>query len=102
MIVSGKRVNPKLDIQFAEDLPYPCLLEYSNENCHYVILAYNGRGTSIYGIVVKVFYDSNSPDEAIHVGDCKDIFVFENFGTPAGFNFYNESVIISNKTNYTL
>lgn len=101
MIVSGVRRQPKLVINSAEDLPYPCLLVYKNDTCHYVILAHKGKDTDIYGIVVEVFYDHNVGDETLHVGDQNVTFAFENFGTPKGFNFYNESVVISNELNYT-
>lgn len=101
MIVSGVRRQPKLVITSAEDLPYPCLLAYKNDTCHYVILAHKGRGTSIYGIVVEVLYDYSVGDETLHVGDYNVTFSFEDFGTPEGFNFYNESVVISNELDYT-
>lgn len=71
------------------------------DTCHYVILAHKGKDTNIYGIVVEVFYDHNVGDETLHVGDQNVTFAFENFGTPKGFNFYNESVVISNELNYT-
>lgn len=83
----------------SETLPYPCLLRYANHGYDYVILALEPSFKSFKGVVVKVF-DKGSEDDEIYEGTVDNCFTMTDFGTPEGFNFYNEEVTIKNSVNY--
>lgn len=85
----------QITVTNVKNLPYPCLLEYANEHVDFVILAYG----CIKGIIVKLICREFP---AIRLGLHNEKFSFKDFGTSAGFNFYNGSVEISNLQKYTV
>ncbi len=90
----------QITVTNVKNLPYPCLLEYANEHVDFVILAYGYSDYGcIKGIIVKLI---RSDDPAIRLGLHNKKFSFKDFGTSAGFNFYNGSVEISNLQKYTV
>lgn len=82
----------------SETLPYPCLLRYACHGYDYVVLAIEPSLKSFKGIIVKVF--SKDMDDEIFEGAIDSCFSLTDFGTPEGFNFYNNEVTIKNSANY--
>ncbi len=94
MIKSATNTSPMT----SETLPYPCLLRYANYECDYVVLAIEPSFKSFKGIIVKVF--NKDVDDEISEGAIDSSFSLTDFGTPKGFNFYNEEITIRNSVNY--
>lgn len=82
----------------SETLPYPCLLRYASHGCDYVVLAVEPSLKSFKGIIVKVF--NKDMDDEIFEGATDSSFTLTDFGTPEGFNFYNEEITIKNSVSY--
>lgn len=80
----------------SETLPYPCLLRYASHG--YVVLAVEPSLKSFKGIIVKVF--NKDMDDEIFEGATDSSFTLTDFGTPEGFNFYNEEITIKNSVSY--
>lgn len=86
-------------IKDSSSLPYPCYLRFCNEGFDYIVLAMEPSGPSFRGVIVKVFSDAGEDDD-IYEGAIDDTFTMSGFGTPLGFNFYNEEVTTKNAVNY--
>lgn len=94
MIKSATDASPMT----SETLPYPCLLRYANNGYDYVVLAIEPSLKSFKGVIVKVF--NNNMDDETFEGAIDNCFSLTDFGTPKGFNFYNEEVTIKNSPDY--
>lgn len=82
----------------SKTLPYPCLLRYTCNGCDYIVLAIEPAAMGFKGLVVKA--SEVDGDDEIYEGAIDSSFSLANFGTPEGFNFYNEEVTIKNSVSY--
>ena len=82
----------------SKTLPYPCLLRYTCYGYDYIVLAIEPAAMSFKGIIVKV--NKVVEDDEIHEGAIDSSFSLTDFGTPQGFNFYNEEITIKNSVSY--
>lgn len=82
----------------SETLPYPCLLRYASNGYDYIVLAIEPVGGGFKGMIVKV--SKEAEDDEIYEGAIDSCFSLTDFGTPEGFNFYNNEVTIKNSANY--
>lgn len=82
----------------SETLPYPCLLRYASHGYDYVVLAIEPVGGGFKGMIVKV--SKEAEDDEIYEGAIDRSFSVASFGTPEGFNFYNEEITIKNSVSY--
>ena len=82
----------------SETLPYPCLLRYASNGYDYIVLAIEPVGGGFKGMIVKV--SKEVENDEIYEGAIDRSFSVASFGTPEGFNFYNEEITIKNSVSY--
>lgn len=100
MIKSTNPISNKIvGCRDSNTLPYPCYLRYTYSDYDYIVLAIEPSGMSFKAIIVKVL-DKPGYDTDICEGVIDDTFSMGDFGTPEGFNFYNEAVTTKNSAVY--
>lgn len=77
------------DVTNADELPYPCLLQYNSPNVSYIVLAYRSNGPKEFsGIVIQ-----SSDNNEMPLGG---VFTEFTVDSSYSFSFYNSTVTLQN------